>query len=169
MSFALSEANTAGTERILARTDELTGLSNRRNFLSELSKLQSGYIFLLDLNGFKKVNDSFGHEAGDQLLKQVATRFARALPAGALLARLGGDEFGVIAEISQQEAEEIALALRATLSYPISLANHQEKIDVSIGFAPIEQAADVAESLRRADSAMYEAKRNKSGSLLWRA
>jgi diguanylate cyclase (GGDEF)-like protein len=86
-----------------------------------------------------------------------------------LLARLGGDEFGVIAEISQQEAEEIALALRATLSYPISLANHQEKIDVSIGFAPIEQAADVAESLRRADSAMYEAKRNKSGSLLWRA
>lgn len=169
MSFALSEANTAGTERILARTDELTGLSNRRNFLSELSKLKSGYIFLLDLNGFKKVNDSFGHEAGDQLLKQVATRFARALPAGALLARLGGDEFGVIAEISQQEAEEIALALRATLSYPISLANHQEKIDVSIGFAPIEQAADVAESLRRADSAMYEAKRNKSGSLLWRA
>jgi len=169
MSFALSEANTAGTERILARTDELTGLSNRRNFLSELSKLKSGYIFLLDLNGFKKVNDSFGHEAGDQLLKQVATRFARALPAGALLARLGGDEFGVIAEISQQEAQEIALALRATLSYPISLANHQEKIDVSIGFAPIEQAADVAESLRRADSAMYEAKRNKSGSLLWRA
>jgi diguanylate cyclase (GGDEF)-like protein len=168
MSFALSEANTAGTERILARTDELTGLSNRRNFLSELSKLKSGYIFLLDLNGFKKVNDSFGHEAGDQLLKQVATRFARALPASALLARLGGDEFGVIAGISHQEAQELALALRATLSYPISLAQHQEKIDVSIGFAPIDQSADVAESLRRADSAMYEAKRKRIGSLLWR-
>jgi diguanylate cyclase (GGDEF)-like protein len=168
MSFALSEANTAGTERILARTDELTGLSNRRNFLSELNKLDSGYIFLLDLNGFKRINDTHGHEAGDQLLKQVAIRFARALPANAQIARLGGDEFGVIAKISEQEASELALAIRATLSYPISLAHHQEKIDVSIGFAPIAEASDVAESLRRADSAMYEAKRNKSGYLLWR-
>lgn len=168
MSFALSEANTAGTERILARTDELTGLSNRRNFLSELDKLDSGYIFLLDLNGFKRINDSHGHEAGDQLLKQVAIRFARALPANAQIARLGGDEFGVIAKISEQEASELALAIRATLSYPISLAHYQEKIDVSIGFAPIAGASDVAESLRRADSAMYEAKRNKSGYLLWR-
>jgi len=169
MSFALSEANTAGTERILARTDELTGLSNRRNFLSELDKLDSGFIFLLDLNGFKRINDTHGHEAGDQLLKQVAIRFARALPANAQIARLGGDEFGVIAKISEQEASELALAIRATLSYPISLAHHQEKIDVSIGFAPIAEASDVAESLRRADSAMYEAKRNKSGCLLWRA
>ena len=169
MSFALSEANTAGTERILARTDELTGLSNRRNFLSELDKLDSGYIFLLDLNGFKRINDTHGHEAGDQLLKQVAIRFARALPTNAQIARLGGDEFGVIAKISEQEASELALAIRATLSYPISLAHHQEKIDVSIGFAPIAEASDVAESLRRADSAMYEAKRNKSGCLLWRA
>ena len=168
MSFALSEANTAGTERILARTDELTGLSNRRNFLSELDKLDSGYIFLLDLNGFKRINDTHGHEAGDQLLKQVAIRFARALPANAQIARLGGDEFGVIAKISEQEASELALAIRATLSYSISLAHHQEKIDVSIGFAPIAGASDVAESLRRADSAMYEAKRNKSGYLLWR-
>lgn len=169
MSFALSEANTAGTERILARTDELTGLSNRRNFLSELNKLDSGYIFLLDLNGFKRINDTHGHEAGDQLLKQVAIRFARALPANAQIARLGGDEFGVIAKISEQEASELALAIRATLSYPISLAQHQEKIDVSIGFAPIAETSDVAESLRRADSAMYEAKRNKSGCLLWRS
>ena len=169
MSYALSEANTAGTERILARTDELTGLSNRRNFLAELNKLKSGYIFLLDLNGFKRINDTLGHEAGDQLLKQVAIRFSRALPADALIARLGGDEFGVIASISQQEANELALALRATLSYPISLANHQEKIDVSIGYAPIAEEADTAESLRRADSAMYEAKRNNAGSLLWRS
>ena len=69
MSFALQEANTASSERVLARTDELTGLSNRRNFLQELAKRKSGYIFLLDLNGFKNINDSLGHEAGDQLLK----------------------------------------------------------------------------------------------------
>lgn len=169
MSFALTEANTAGAERILARTDELTGLSNRRNFLSKLNKIDSGYIFLWDLNGFKRINDTHGHEAGDQLLKQVAIRFARALPENAQIARLGGDEFGVIAKISEQEASELALAIRATLSYPISLAQHQEKIDVIIGFAPIAEASDVAESLRRADSAMYEAKRNKSGCLLWRS
>jgi len=123
MSYALSEANTAGTERALARTDELTGLSNRRNFLSEAAKLKTGFIFLLDLNGFKKINDLLGHEVGDQLLKQVALRFARALPANALIARLGGDEFGVIAPIEQAEAAELALALRATLSYPITLVD----------------------------------------------
>jgi len=80
MSFALSEANTAGMERVLARTDELTGLSNRRNFLLQLGQLKSGFIFLLDLDGFKKINDSLGHDAGDQLLRQVANRFSRVIP-----------------------------------------------------------------------------------------
>jgi diguanylate cyclase len=70
MSFALQEANSAGTERLLARTDELTGLANRRNFLAQLAAvLKSGYIFLLDLDGFKRINDTLGHESGDQLLK----------------------------------------------------------------------------------------------------
>jgi len=167
MSFALSEAKTAGTERVLARTDELTGLSNRRNFLSELEKIDSGFIFLLDLNGFKKVNDSLGHEVGDQLLKQVAVRFSRVLHNSALLARLGGDEFGVIAPASQAEASELALALRATLSYPLSLANSSQKIDVSIGYAPITPNQTVAQLLHQADLAMYEAKRSGQGTLMW--
>ena len=167
MSYALSEANTAGTERALARTDELTGLSNRRNFLSEAAKLKAGFIFLLDLNGFKKINDQLGHEVGDQLLKQVALRFARALPANALIARLGGDEFGVLAQIDSAEASELAQAIGATLSYPISLLTGQVKVKVSIGYAAIEDGADPITSLRRADLAMYEAKRSGKGSLLW--
>jgi diguanylate cyclase len=169
MSFALSEANSAGTERILARTDELTGLSNRRNFLFHLDQIQSGYIFLMDLDGFKNINDKLGHEAGDQLLRQVANRFTRVLPTGAQIARLGGDEFGVLATTDLAAASELAQSIRATLSYPISLASEQVKIDVSIGYAPIDQSGDAGESLRRADLAMYEAKRSKSGALLWKS
>lgn len=168
MSFALQEATTANSERVLARTDELTGLSNRRNFLIELAKLHSGYIFLLDLNGFKSINDSLGHEAGDQLLKQVAARFNRAMSEGALLARLGGDEFGVLAPLDQDGANDLALGISATLSYPFSLLHKQVKIDVSIGFAPISSNEDGGSScLRFADLAMYEAKRSKSGVLMW--
>ncbi len=165
--FALQEANTAGTERVLARTDELTGLSNRRNFLHHLGQLKSGYIFLLDLDGFKKINDSMGHAAGDELLRQVANRFTRVIPATAQLARLGGDEFGVLAQIDSTEAGELAQAIGATLSYPTSLLTGQVKVRVSIGYAVIEDGADPITSLRRADLAMYEAKRSGMGSLLW--
>ena len=126
-----------------------------------------GFIFLLDLNGFKRVNDNLGHEAGDQLLKQVAIRFSRVLPNNTLLARLGGDEFGVIAPASQAEATELALALRATLSYPLSLANSSQKIDVSLGYAPITPNQNVAQLLHQADLAMYEAKRSGQGTLMW--
>lgn len=167
MSFALQEANTAGTERALARTDELTGLSNRRNFLLHLGQLKSGYIFLLDLDGFKKINDSMGHAAGDELLRQVANRFTRVIPTGAQLARLGGDEFGVLAQIDPTEATELAQAIRATLSYPISLLTGQVRVRVSIGYALIEDVLDPIASLQRADLAMYEAKRSGVGSLLW--
>jgi len=155
MSFALQEANTASSERVL------------RNFLQELAKRNSGYIFLLDLNGFKNINDSLGHEAGDQLLKQVANRFNRVISDAGLLARLGGDEFGVLAQVDQEHATELALGIRATLSYPISLPHKQVKIDVSIGYAPIDVAGGSSNCLGLADLAMYEAKRSKSGVLMW--
>jgi diguanylate cyclase (GGDEF)-like protein len=90
------------------------------------------------------------------------------LPNSALLARLGGDEFGVIAPTSQAEATELALALRATLSYPLPLANSSQKIDVSIGYSPITPNQNVAQLLHQADLAMYEAKRSGQGTLMWR-
>lgn len=163
MTIALRQSRTIGEERLLARTDELTGLPNRRRFIAELEELTNvsdGALLLLDLDGFKPINDQFGHEVGDQLLKQVSTRFMRALPQGSLLARLGGDEFGAIVRGNYETTFEVALALRATLSYPFSISGREIHVGVSVGHVGNDGAANL---LRRADNAMYQAKRGGTG------
>jgi len=162
MSIALNQARNIGHERILARTDELTMLPNRRRLIAEIENFatRQGSLLLLDLDGFKPVNDTYGHEAGDRVLQQVAQRFTRALPAGSLLARLGGDEFGVLVDGSPAVVMEIALALRGTLSYPFLIDGHEISIGVSIGIADNDGADDL---LLRADNAMYAAKRQALG------
>ena len=162
MAIALRHAKALGDEKVLARTDELTGLANRRRLISELPDFsqQEGALFLMDLDGFKPVNDTYGHDVGDKVLRHVAQRFHRALPQGALLARLGGDEFGALIPGSQDSSFETALALRATLSYPFTVDGHTISVGVSIGYV----AADGSETLlQRADAAMYEAKRSGAG------
>jgi diguanylate cyclase (GGDEF)-like protein len=146
----------------LARTDELTGLPNRRRLVTEIDAFteKEGALLLLDLDGFKPINDAHGHETGDKILQQVALRFERALPHGALLARLGGDEFGVLYEGGNESAIEVALALRATLSYPFHINNQEIKLGVSIGVAKNNGDKDL---LVRADNAMYKAKREGLG------
>jgi diguanylate cyclase (GGDEF)-like protein len=135
LATAINQSRHIGTERLLARTDELTGLPNRRRLISEIEEFvdKEGSLLLLDLDGFKPINDTYGHEIGDKVLKQVALRFDRALPHGAFLARLGGDEFGVLIEGLHESAIEIALALRATLSYPIHIDSKEILLGVSIG------------------------------------
>jgi diguanylate cyclase (GGDEF)-like protein len=162
MTIALKQTKNIGHERILARTDELTGLPNRRRLISEIESFigKNGSLLLLDLDGFKPVNDLHGHETGDKVLQQVSIRFARALPHGALLARLGGDEFGVLIEGTYEHSMDIALALRATLSYPFNIDNQHITIGVSIGLAENTGTPDL---LRRADDAMYRAKREGLG------
>ena len=162
MTIALKQARNIGHERILARTDELTGLPNRRRLISEIENFvgKNGSLLLLDLDGFKPVNDLHGHATGDKVLQQVSMRFARALPSGALLARLGGDEFGVLIEGAYEHSMDVALALRATLSYPFDIDSQHINIDVSIGMAENTGAPDL---LRRADDAMYRAKREGLG------
>jgi diguanylate cyclase (GGDEF)-like protein len=162
MSIALHQARSIGHERILARTDELTMLPNRRRLISEIPNFASrkGSLMLLDLDGFKPVNDSYGHEVGDKVLQQVAQRFSRAMPSSALLARLGGDEFGILIDGSQEAVMEIALAIRGTLSYPFVIDGHQISIGVSIGIADNDGGDDL---LLRADNAMYAAKRQALG------
>jgi hypothetical protein len=115
MSTTLREARALSDERTLARTDELTGLANRRKLLAELDNFShvEGALLLLDLDDFKPVNDQYGHEVGDLILRQVAQRFKRTVPAGTILARLGGDEFGILLRGNYEETLEIAHALRA--------------------------------------------------------
>jgi diguanylate cyclase (GGDEF)-like protein len=162
MALALTQAKNIGQERLLARTDELTGLPNRRRLVTELDTFaeKEGALLLLDLDGFKPINDAHGHETGDKILQQVALRFERALPNGVLLARLGGDEFGVLYEGGDESAVEIALALRATLSYPFHINSQEIQLGVSIGVARNTGEKDL---LLRADNAMYKAKREGLG------
>jgi diguanylate cyclase (GGDEF)-like protein len=166
MALALRDAKMVSEDREHARTDELTGLPNRRRFIAELELLRrrNGTLLLLDLDGFKAVNDSYGHEVGDQLLKQITLRFNRVLPSDVLIARLGGDEFGVVVYGHRNIGNDVALALRATCTYPFTLSVGDVKVGVSIGSVTTEgPTATKEELLKRADTAMYEAKRNGTG------
>jgi len=162
MTIVIRQARNLGEEKVLARTDELTGLPNRRRLVAELATYSEteGALLLLDLNEFKPVNDKYGHEVGDLILQQVAQRFSRSLPTGAVLARLGGDEFGVLISGSYERTLEAAFALQATLSYPFIIRGHTITIGVSIGHAHNEGENNL---LERADAAMYEAKRTGAG------
>jgi diguanylate cyclase (GGDEF)-like protein len=162
MVVALRQAQDIGTERTLARTDELTGLPNRRKFMAELIEFSNsqGALLLLDLNGFKPINDKYGHEVGDQLLRAVSQRFRRSLPSDSTLARLGGDEFGALISGDFESTMEAALALHASASYPFSIAGETIMIGVSVGFVTNDGTRDM---MHRADQAMYKAKREDLG------
>lgn len=160
MAIALKQSENSIAEESLAKIDDLTGLPNRRRFINEVAKYQNGSILLMDLDGFKPVNDNYGHETGDEILKQVANRFLKAIPNDSLLARLGGDEFAVLTNDSYEEAMELALALRATLSYPFTIKGEQIRVDVSIGCVANDGRSDL---MSRADTAMYQAKKGQVG------
>jgi diguanylate cyclase (GGDEF)-like protein len=162
MVVALRQAQEIGTERTLARTDELTGLPNRRKFMAELIEFSNsqGALLLLDLNGFKPINDQYGHEVGDQLLRAVSQRFRRSLPSHSTLARLGGDEFGALVSGDFESTMEAALALHASVSYPFAIAGETITIGVSVGFVTNDGTRDM---MHRADQAMYKAKRENLG------
>ena len=159
MTVSLRQASALTDEKALARTDELTGLPNRRKLIAALSDFSEveGALMLLDLNGFKQINDRSGHRAGDQVLIQVAARFARVLPEGALLARLGGDEFGILLTGSKIATQEIAQALQACVSYPFLIDGEKISVGVSIGHVDNSEGGDL---LAKADAAMYLVKRS---------
>jgi diguanylate cyclase (GGDEF)-like protein len=162
MVIALRQAEEISAERTLARTDELTGLPNRRKFMAELIEFSNteGALLLLDLDGFKPVNDKYGHAVGDQLLRAVAQRFSRSLPGHSTLARLGGDEFGALISGGYESTMDAALALHASVSYPFTISGERIMIGVSIGFVTNDGTRDM---MHRADQAMYKAKREDLG------
>jgi len=160
MALALEEAEQGRIHRQLAVTDELTGVGNRREFLARLSQLPtdgSNSLLLLDLDGFKAVNDDHGHAAGDDILREVAHRFQAALPSDAYLARLGGDEPGALISAPLERAEQLAARLKLALATPLYLGERELTLSVSIGAALI---AGSGNPLEAADAKMYAVKRS---------
>ncbi|MBC7551594.1 MAG: EAL domain-containing protein [Cellulomonas sp.] len=155
----------------LSRTDDLTGLPNRRAMYSDVTarlasdRTQGSALLLLDLDRFKEVNDSLGHDAGDRLLVQVGVRLARELGPHDLLARLGGDEFLIlVARDRDGEASALAKRLRTALAAPFTLEGISLQTSVSIGIALYPgHGSDLGVLLRKADTAMYVAKSSGSG------
>jgi diguanylate cyclase (GGDEF)-like protein len=122
-------------------------------------------VLLLDLNGFKAVNDSYGHHVGDQLLQQVARRLESCVRAVDLVARMGGDEFNVLLEsIDPAEARQRAEQIAAALELPYVIGRHTVISGASIGLASsASRLATVDDYLRAADTAMYRAKSQSLG------
>ena len=163
-ALQLARANRRVLE--LAQTDTLTGLPNRAFFLEQLNDEQQRNdtfsILMLDLDRFKNVNDSLGHAAGDDLLRQVARRLKSTLRNTDVLARLGGDEFAVIqGPCADQRSGSIDLAARISklIAEPFQMPGHRVEIGASIGIALApEHGSDKAELLKKADLALYRSK-----------
>jgi diguanylate cyclase (GGDEF)-like protein/PAS domain S-box-containing protein len=143
-----------------ATHDALTGLANRVLFGRRLAAEVTGGVALLhiDLDGFKPINDTYGHHAGDGVLVRVAERLAAALPAGAVAARLGGDEFAALLPgAGQAAADLVADRFRAALGEPIEVDGQPLTIGASIGVVA-GAGVDPEALLREADEAMYRIK-----------
>lgn len=147
-----------------SRRDPLTGLWRRdefarraRRLLASSSENSSEAVLLLDLDEFKHINDTLGHEVGDVLLAATADRLRQALP-DAVLGRLGGDEFVAVARYRPQLA-----AVETSLTRPVLHQHGVTTPAVSIGLAETTQHSTVSDALSRADAAMYAAKSNGRG------
>jgi diguanylate cyclase (GGDEF)-like protein len=152
--------------------DELTGLLNRRGFFALLRETIASpqarvAVLLLDLDGFKEINDTLGHAAGDALLQQIGTRLRGALRGDDEIARLGGDEFAVLVDASgarTSDVNEIGRRVRDTLIAPFEVAGLSLQVRASVGVAVFPEHGTTADELiRLADIAMYQAKQNRIG------
>jgi len=173
-------AELAGTQagerqaRHLAAHDPLTGLANRGHFQECLCHALALHalsgnglaILYIDLDGFKPINDTYGHAAGDALLNIVASRLSHGVRSGDMVSRLGGDEFACLLHDveSGEHAQRLAMKLLESLRAPCKVGRHMVQVDASIGIAfDTEGAGDPADLLLKADMAMYRAKRERTG------
>lgn len=161
----------------LANIDSVTGLANRNKLYHSLENvIQERHpitLLFLDLDNFKPVNDTLGHDIGDQLLREIGKVIQQDLPENALAARVGGDEFVAFyptphssahEDISTQNFAQIAQNITLKLSEPFNIQNHTILVGSSIGIARFPEDADDRKTLlKAADIAMYEAKRNGKG------
>jgi diguanylate cyclase len=148
----------------LAYSDELTGLANRRALLRALGKdVAAGgpaALILLDLDGFKMINDTHGHGAGDQVLCTVAGRLAGLIGSGGTVFRLGGDEFAVLLRREDPAGRpSLTVRLQFEVERPIAVGHAEVIVGASVGLAvPVGKGATPGRLLQRADTAMYRAK-----------
>ena len=173
--FGLTKALEHGRDRLRheASHDALTGLCNRTLFAERTeSALREGNddhtlaVLFIDLDDFKLINDSLGHFAGDQLLKEVSVRLARCVRPADTVARLGGDEFAILLRSAVDRNDVISVARRVldAMSTPIDLGRRAVRASCSIGIAiDLDQTTDVETLLRNADVAMYLSKSRGKG------
>jgi diguanylate cyclase (GGDEF)-like protein len=149
------------TQETLACTDPLTGIPNRRAFLERVAHAvgvaggRQTVVCLIDLDGFKTVNDTRGHAAGDAVLESVGSALSAVVRETDTVARLGGDEFAVLADVTRDvPGEVLAERLRAA----VALVGADRGVTASVGVAGIEPGDDVEDLMHRADAAMYRSK-----------
>jgi diguanylate cyclase (GGDEF)-like protein len=152
----------------IANSDPLTGLVNRRGLVAKLDAVPSAErkklaLILVDLDGFKPINDTFGHLAGDTILVEVSRRLSSVSASKLLVARQGGDEFAILCECNNA-AEAIAVAQQAiaSLSSPYRVQGQYMRISACAGLS-FQQDDSVGDAVRRADIALYDAKRRGRG------
>ncbi len=165
-------AQRAKLER-MAWYDALTGLPNRNLMFQRLAELihyeqeehTTLFLAMVDLDGFKQVNDSFGHDAGDELLRQVAERFSHAVRRDDLVARTGGDEFVLLLSDQDPRAcQAVCERILEALSEPYNLPEQTIRIGASLGLVRFpHDGRETAMLIRKADQAMYQAKRSGGG------
>lgn len=160
--------------RQIADTDALTGVANRRAFLAEVEAIASQgkrnvAVALLDLDGFKPINDTFGHETGDRLLVEVSQRLQLVVAEGGTVARLGGDEFALLFPCADPSAaHRIGEAAIRCVSEPYVIAHRALSISACIGVSFHGKGrSDFRQSLRQADIALYSAKRAGKGKVVF--
>jgi two-component system, cell cycle response regulator len=151
--------------RVEARTDALTGVGNRRKLMTDLSEAlaseRSGVLMLLDLDGFKSYNDTFGHPAGDALLARIAEKLTAEVSREGEVYRIGGDEFCVLAAVEPDRRELFAAAAAAALEE----RGDGFRITAAYGTVGLpEEAASVSEALRIVDARMYDEKDGRRAS-----
>jgi diguanylate cyclase (GGDEF)-like protein len=152
------------------RVDPLTGLADRAQLMDRLTALIEGErsrdhrcaVLFVDVDGFKHVNDAFGHLVGDEVLREVARRLAACVRSNDVVARFGGDEFVILLDdvSGSDEIEPVVERITTAFARPVELPRGEVELTVSVGVAQASgEAANATELLDRADRAMYAAKR----------
>ncbi len=155
--------------RALSQSDVLSNLFNRRYFIERLEDMillkkedEKVAVLCMDLNRFKFINDSYGHDIGDKTLIELSNRFSSLLADNIIIARIGGDEFtfAIVGKFTKKEIEDFAIKIINLCEEPIIIGNHKLHVSINIGIDISKDKCDINLLLKNADIAMYNTKEN---------